>query len=371
LQRGNETGFSPEYSEWLAQRYTEALGIGFKERFGSIDFNAVDHAANTMMEANLFRFSAAKSLGVVQQLNEILRDSSGFSDFKLKASPLLDNVNGNWMRTEYNTAISVSQNASNFYSQLEDIEDAPFIEYQTVGDDRVRAAHAALDGMIFKVDSSVWDTIYPPNGDGCRCEGITRDSLGNKKLSKPKDALDALSESGELERMRKRGFDVNKAKLQEVFDSNNFYIKEFDRQKFNVETNGVKPFNKLTGLKDLNLKDRDNDFIDKWFSDRVGKNDLDNDNIIRLLDNRKRPVTLDRKTITGKNRNLIEQIPGLLAQPDEVYLRKRGSQKFTFEYFKFFKGSALRVVVDFENGVPQKIRKINQITKDIDNSRAP
>jgi SPP1 gp7 family putative phage head morphogenesis protein len=42
----------------------------------------------------------------------------------------------------------------------------------TAGDDRVREAHEKLNGMIYKADNKVWDTIYPPNGWNCRCEVI-------------------------------------------------------------------------------------------------------------------------------------------------------------------------------------------------------
>lgn len=45
-------------------------------------------------------------------------------------------------------------------------------EYVTVGDDRVREEHAALDGVRLPKGHLLWKTIWPPNGWNCRCDTI-------------------------------------------------------------------------------------------------------------------------------------------------------------------------------------------------------
>ena len=42
--------------------------------------------------------------------------------------------------------------------------------YVTVGDDRVRDSHAALDGVTLPKDDPLWQSIWPPNGYMCRCD---------------------------------------------------------------------------------------------------------------------------------------------------------------------------------------------------------
>ncbi|WP_407512880.1 minor capsid protein, partial [Elizabethkingia miricola] len=45
-----------------------------------------------------------------------------------------------------------------------------FVQYQTVGDERVREAHQILEGKIFSLDDKEAMKLWPPNGYGCRCE---------------------------------------------------------------------------------------------------------------------------------------------------------------------------------------------------------
>jgi uncharacterized protein with gpF-like domain len=77
---------------------------------------------------------------------------------------------GEWMRIEANKEI------------------LPLLQYETVGDRRVRPEHAALDNIIRPVGDKFWDTLYPPNGWNCRCmvlqlsEGEVTDLRGRTNL---------------------------------------------------------------------------------------------------------------------------------------------------------------------------------------------
>lgn len=45
-------------------------------------------------------------------------------------------------------------------------------QYMTVGDDRVRENHAAMDGARYPKDDAFWAANWPPNGFNCRCEVV-------------------------------------------------------------------------------------------------------------------------------------------------------------------------------------------------------
>ena len=48
----------------------------------------------------------------------------------------------------------------------------PLVMYRTMRDERVRASHAAWDGLVLPVDHAFWRTHYPPNGWRCRCRAF-------------------------------------------------------------------------------------------------------------------------------------------------------------------------------------------------------
>lgn len=45
-------------------------------------------------------------------------------------------------------------------------------QYVTVGDDRVRPEHEALDGVTLPKGDPFWSRAYPPNGWACRCQAV-------------------------------------------------------------------------------------------------------------------------------------------------------------------------------------------------------
>ena len=69
------------------------------------------------------------------------------------------------LRTHGFRAYAVSRHQQ----QMETADIFPYWKYVTVGDNRVRPGHAALDGKVLKASDPWWKTHYPPWEWGCRC----------------------------------------------------------------------------------------------------------------------------------------------------------------------------------------------------------
>ncbi len=52
---------------------------------------------------------------------------------------------------------------------LKSVDRRPYWRYCTRLDGRVRPAHAAMEGLVYRFDDGFWDSFYPPNGWLCRC----------------------------------------------------------------------------------------------------------------------------------------------------------------------------------------------------------
>lgn len=76
----------------------------------------------------------------------------------------------NLYRTQVQTAYSAGQWNANQDPIIREILWG--YEYTTVGDDRVRPSHAAMDGMRAGKDDPIWQTHFPPCGYNCRCTAI-------------------------------------------------------------------------------------------------------------------------------------------------------------------------------------------------------
>ena len=108
-----------------------------------------------------FHNAINKAIGQGTTLEEFRRDFD-----KLVAAHGWDYKGGrNWRsKVIYNTNIQVAYQAAR-YKELQALGDAaPFWEYRSKRDSRVREQHRRWDGIILRADDPWWDVHYPPNG---------------------------------------------------------------------------------------------------------------------------------------------------------------------------------------------------------------
>lgn len=150
-----------------------------EETFGSLDI-AINSAISTetppeltaALRNNAFIFSGFKTYHSLSEVGLALTDPDGkvksFEQFSRDVLAIDAKYNVNYLRAEYNHAVRSSQMAVKWNDAVRD-GDRYLLQYRTAGDERVREAHAALNGVTLPPSDPFWDSYYPPNGWNCRC----------------------------------------------------------------------------------------------------------------------------------------------------------------------------------------------------------
>ena len=201
----------------------EALLDGYGKRaiapeYGTPDFGMVEN-----LRRNVYQFSVAKNHHELRTLTDALIDDEGrvnsFSEFQSEARKIDRRYNVDYLRTEYDTAIGAAETASEWAS-LDERGTDPMLRYVTVGDERVRVSHAALNGLQRPMSDPIWNTIYPPNGWNCRClvQVVSGTATPQKLIRMPDDIPEM--------------FQTNLAKSGLLFPKNHPYFKGIGSRTF-------------------------------------------------------------------------------------------------------------------------------------------
>lgn len=135
---------------------------------------ATDNELAAALRQNLFVFAAFKNHHNIADIAAQLLDERGqlrsWPDFRDRAMAISADYNSHFLRVERDTALASAQMAVRWRDMENTAGALPFLKYVTVGDARVRRAHALLDGTTRRMDDAFWDEWCPPNGYNCRCD---------------------------------------------------------------------------------------------------------------------------------------------------------------------------------------------------------
>ena len=364
VARGESGYFDAELFGDVSGRLLAALRAGWRKGGvglrNSIEYGASDDVVLTAMETNLYHFSAAKTLTEIQQLNQAYRDSKSFEDYMARASKITGTFNRRWARTEYDTAGQVAESTSTYFRLMGQVDLFPYWEYRTVGDNKVREEHAALNGLVLAASDQRWKQIYPPNGWGCRCYVVPRmrHEAETVDFERMRKQCDEFFGTAEFKKSKAQGFGVNRAELGLVFTANQHYIRKFP-------TKAAKYLNRL-GATDYGLPTvakrqqaaadvapRYDGTAEAWFAKRQ------QNGAVKLIDWQGRSVTLTEKNYrghtTGSHAGRVEYLQAMaetLTAPDEVWLNtERGKAAYeNYTMIRYYQDEVIVVCCKIEQG---------------------
>ena len=150
---------------------------------------------------------------------QIIVDSGGNAEVAQLGSPRR-------LKTIFRTNLQSAYMAGRFKNMMAARDTHPYWMYRAILDGRTRAAHRALDGMVFHVDDPFTGVGFPPNGHNCRCRDVPMtDARLKRKGITPTDTTDLL-ETREVD----AGIDKRTGEIRQTTQTG-FYIKGVDGKK--------------------------------------------------------------------------------------------------------------------------------------------
>ena len=188
---GEHITYDPDLLQATVKPYIDGITKGYGKSLADVDWYTPDFKTLEKLTENVFKFSASKNFHILSDMTNALIGPDGtirtFNEFRTVVDHMNAKYNHTWLRTEYNQAVASAQCAARWTDFEKHAKSMPFLQYQAVMDGNTRAEHAALNGVIKRVDSDFWDKYYPPNGWGCRCEVIQLPGKNHKET--PAEAI--------------------------------------------------------------------------------------------------------------------------------------------------------------------------------------
>lgn len=361
----------------LISAEADVLIKGLRSNFKTYnEWAGPDHLMLQMMEYNLFEFAAGKTESRLAAMKELLFDENkelrDFPSFRVEADKVMNDYNHNWLETEYNLSVAVGQNSARYVEFMAEKDTVTsYVKYQTAGDDRVRAAHAALEGKVFSLNDKEAMDLWPPNGYGCRCEMLQFLGEG-KEVAISGDKAKSLVYSSDP-KYKDSQFEINRGDLKQVFTKKQFYA---DNKQMTAKINDM-TFDKYLDLNGKPLLKPWKDFKDT-LREIVLDNTITEDNVKDLFKKVKgedymgftdylgRKMTMSEPVFNAhtkgkylndseKRHQLFPHIKDILGNPDEVWMFEY-KEKHQSRYIKFYKDRMIIIECDFNENNGLKIK---------------
>lgn len=294
------------------------------------------------LRQNVYAFSAAKSLTQMQLFNELLTKTDGQlrskAEFIAEVAKTGAEFNKQYLGVEYNSSIAQAQMAQ-VWQEIGEV-----IEIRTMGDDRVRKWHAALDKVTFRKSDAVARRIWPPFDWECRCYAMP----GLEKNVKEYHAAGLIKEARIPDY-----FQSNSGITKTVFEDGHHYFKNAFRQtkEYNAVDNYAMPtVKKLYVANDFPPARKQSEIeAMNWWGNKTGDKeyidlkDVNGDSL--RFDKRFKKHVMDDNA--DKRHTILSNFEDVVTAPDEVWSIRKKDRLIT-TYIRYYDNAPICVRV--ENG---------------------
>lgn len=156
----------------------------------------LSNSTQRALRQDLHTFAGFKTYHHLQEVAGRSRNADGtlksWQEFVADTAKIDDKYNKTWLKAEYAFVQASAQMAAK-WERFAEFGDAYDLLYKTAGDEKVRADHARLNGMCLPFSDPAWDTCFPPNGWGCRCD-VIQVIPGTHPRSQSEEVVDLMEE---------------------------------------------------------------------------------------------------------------------------------------------------------------------------------
>ena len=299
--------------------FSNGVNKGYAKQFSNVKYNSIDFKMLNELQYNVGVFAAFKNHDQITELVKILKGKDGnlrtWEAFKTEALKLDEKYNLQWLKVEYNQAVT-SARAARRWQDFERTKNLyPNLQYIAIQDDRTRPLHKKWHGIILPIGHKFWNTHYTPNDYGCRCTV--------RRTDKPVDAKGYNVD--DMPNLPPQ-FNQNIGKTGKVFSEDHPYFKTKNyKQVATFAKNALVRWQTQTYLKQLK------NTFKKPVKTQVGKVTILNKGL-------KEALSQPHKNAYLKN-NLILKLDSILK--DAYYIKSSGSKK-AVDYYKQYHYLRLR-----------------------------
>ncbi len=178
------------------------------------------------LKARAFTVAGLEDLRMVREIRDAIAEipmGASWEDVKKQVADKLEQGGFSEKAADYRATLLLRHHGFAAYAQehwrvlQEDKDVFPYWQYLSMGDEKVRSSHAALNGLILPADDPFWRDHFPPWEWNCRCQvvGVTQeeyDAAATAGPGLPTDpderavgwklppaALDRLHDGGQLD----------------------------------------------------------------------------------------------------------------------------------------------------------------------------